>query len=51
MKRKVINPNPQEKKIQKIEEKIYEHEVKDQLDKIEEEIKNKSYSSEQKKNK
>ena len=36
MKRKVVNPNPQEKKMQKIEEKIQKTEMKEQIIKSEE---------------
>jgi hypothetical protein len=38
MKRKIVNPNPQEKKMKQMEEKIYDHEVKEQIIKAEEEI-------------
>lgn len=31
MKRKVVNPNPQEIKLKKLEEKIYESDVKEEL--------------------
>ena len=38
MKRKVVNPNPQEKKMQKLEEKIYDTEMKEQIIRSEEMI-------------
>lgn len=38
MKRKVVNPNPQEKKFHKIEEKIFDAEIKEQVLKAEEVI-------------
>ena len=37
MKRKVVNPDPKEKKLQKIEEKIQEKELAEQINKKEEE--------------
>lgn len=37
MKRKIVNPNPQEKKMHQMEEKIYQHEIKEELIKAEEE--------------
>ena len=36
MKRKVVNPNPQEKKMQKMEEKIYDAEMNEQIIRAEE---------------
>ena len=42
MKRKVVNPNPQEKKMQKIEEKIIENEIKEEVIEAEEELETKT---------
>jgi len=42
MKRKIVNPDPQEKKSQKIIEKIQKKEIKEQI--LEEEIKKKEKS-------
>ena len=36
MKRKVVNPNPQEKNMQKLEEKLYNSDMKEQLIRSEE---------------
>jgi hypothetical protein len=38
MKRKIVNPNPQEKHKQRVEEKIHDEDMKEQLTIIEEEI-------------
>jgi hypothetical protein len=38
MKRKVVNPNPQEKIMHKLEEKIYETDMKEQIIRSEEMI-------------
>ncbi len=49
MKRKIVNPNPQEKKMHQIEERLYEHEVKESLIKVEEEQELKKTKDNQKK--
>lgn len=43
MKRKVVNPNPEIKKSQKIEEKILENETKEQIINAEKIIEEKKY--------
>lgn len=44
MKRKVVNPDPQQKKTQKMEEKIQEKEIKEQIIVAEESLRKKHYS-------
>lgn len=48
MKRKVVNPNPQELKLKKIEEKLYESDVKEQLIRTEEMLEEERLKSSQK---
>jgi hypothetical protein len=50
MKRKVVNPNPQEKKMQKLEEKIYETDMKEQIIRSEEMIEEERFKNIKKNN-